>query len=515
MLIKYLVFFQLLKCCCAYKILYVSALPGKSHGILTEGYVRHLLEAGHEVTNLSPYPVKNPSKNLRNIDISENRKFIDMGVFNVDVIIDKKVDLQDNIAIMAVMDNLWINTVQLDVVQKLLNDPNEKFDVVVAEWLYSDLVSGLAAVFNCPLIWASSMDPHNILLSLIHEDLNPAYTFLSISVDYSFTFLDRTYRLMSLSRIWFNDWANRYKVSEDFRQLYGSIVAKKGRVLPDYADVRYNASLMLGNSDVITGDIIPLPQNYKHIGGYHIKDTAEPLSKELNEIFDNSSNGVIYFSLGSNLKSSSLPESIKRDLVKMFSELKETVIWKFEKSIPDLPINIHIIQWTPQQSVLAHPKCKLFITHGGLLSKLETLHAGKPIIGIPFFTDQYINTERAVVKGFGKRVNIGKNIANDLRIAIKQMLENQSYQRRAKELSEIFHDRILPPGKELVYWIEHVIRTNGAPHLRSIALNFSWYQKLYLDLLSVIILTLILLFLSVKYVSGLIFVRPHSKKKTH
>lgn len=55
---------------------------------------------------------------------------------------DKKVDLQDNIAIMAVMDNLWINTVQLDVVQKLLNDPNEKFDVVVAEWLYSDLVSG-------------------------------------------------------------------------------------------------------------------------------------------------------------------------------------------------------------------------------------------------------------------------------------------------------------------------------------------------------------------------------------
>lgn len=73
--------------------------------------------------------------------------------------------------------------------------------------------------------------------------------------------------------------ANRYKVSEDFRQLYGSIVAKKGRVLPDYADVRYNASLMLGNSDVITGDSIPLPENYKHIGGYHIKDTAEPLSK--------------------------------------------------------------------------------------------------------------------------------------------------------------------------------------------------------------------------------------------
>ncbi|CAH2095521.1 unnamed protein product [Euphydryas editha] len=513
MLLKYLSFLTLLKCCYAYKILYVSAVPSKSHGILTAGYVRHLLEAGHEVTNVSPFPVNNPSRNLRNIDISEIRKFIDMSVIDVDVIMNKKVDIQDQIASISITENLWKDTVKLDVMQKLMNDPREKFDVIVAEWLYSDLVSGLASVFNCPLIWASTMDPHSLVLSLIHENLNPAYTIHHTSVDYSFTFLDRIYQLMSTSRVWYYKWINANKESEVFKQLYGSIVAKKGRVLPPYDDVRYNASLMLGNSHVITGDSIALPQNYKHIGGYHIKDTVEPLPQNLKEIFDNSSNGVIYFSLGSNLKSSSLPESIKRDLVQMFSEFKETVIWKFEKSIPDLPQNVHIIPWIPQQSVLSHPKCKLFITHGGLLSKLEALHAGKPIIGIPFFADQYINVNRAVAKGFAKRINFGKNIPRELRIAIKEMLENYSYQNRAKELSKIFHDRILPPGKELVYWIEHVIRTNGAPHLRSIALNVSWYQKLYLDLLLVIILILTLLFVICKYIFTLIRIRLRSKRK--
>lgn len=70
---------------------------------------------------------------------------------------------------------------------------------------------------------------------------------------------------------------NADKRNEDFRQLYGSIVGKKGRVLPHYNNVKYNGSLMLSNSHILTGDSVALPQNFKHVGGFHIKDTAEPL----------------------------------------------------------------------------------------------------------------------------------------------------------------------------------------------------------------------------------------------
>lgn len=67
---------------------------------------------------------------------------------------------------------------------------------------------------------------------------------------------------------------------------------------------------------------------------------------------DNAKYGVIYFSLGSNLKSKDLPEHYKKNLLKMFGELKQTVIWKFEEALPKLPKNVHILQWAPQTSIL-------------------------------------------------------------------------------------------------------------------------------------------------------------------
>lgn len=89
----------------------------------------------------------------------------------------------------------------------------------------------------------------------------------------NFTLSKITYLKLSIFRV------NADIESEIFKQLYGSIVSKKGRILPDYDDVRYNGSLMLGNSHILTGDNIALPQNYKHVGGYHIKNTVEPLSQ--------------------------------------------------------------------------------------------------------------------------------------------------------------------------------------------------------------------------------------------
>lgn len=66
------------------------------------------------------------------------------------------------------------------------------------------------------------------------------------------------------------------------------------------------------------------------------------------------------------------------------------------------------------------------------------------------------------------------------------------YREKVKELSFIYHHRETKPGKTLVHWVEHVIQTNGAPHLQSPALHVPLYQKLYLDLLALIILGLMI-----------------------
>jgi glucuronosyltransferase len=74
--------------------------------------------------------------------------------------------------------------------------------------------------------------------------------------------------------------------------------------------------------------------------------------------------------------------------------------------------------------VSAHPNCVLFITHGGLLSITETIHFGKPIIGIPVFADQFTNMERAVKTGFAKKVVLSMSMADDLKLAINDIFTN-------------------------------------------------------------------------------------------
>nr|XP_034836239.1 UDP-glucuronosyltransferase 3A1-like [Maniola hyperantus] len=564
--------------CYGYRVLVVFPVPGKSHAILGEGYIRHLLAAGHEVTYITPVPVKEPPPRLRQVDVSENTKYLPVDeVFDIEKLMSKELDVQDYFLFQDVMQGLVYQTYQLPVIQRFLNDPKERYDVVVAEWLYSELSAGFSTVFNCPYIWASSMIPHTAVLSLIDTHVNPAYNVHHLSRHYTTSLWDRLvhwhfitkltyYRCLStvfncpyiwassmiphtavlslidthvnpaynvhhlsrhyttslwarlvhwhfITKLTYYRWlSNEY--NENFKNVFGAATIKRGNQLPHFDDLRYNGSLILGNSHLITGDSVALPENYKHIGGYHMKDVDVPLPKDLQKLMDESKNGVIYFSMGSMLKSSGIPDHIKRNLLNMFGELKQTVIWKLEQIIPDLPKNVHVITWAPQQSILAHPNCILFITHGGLLSIMETLHAGVPIIGMPFFADQYINSERAEARGFGMRMDFDENGPKNLRVAIKEMVEKPSYRQRAKEFSAIFKNNIATPGQQLAYWVEYVVKTKGAFHLRSPALKVSWYKTLHLDLVLVLLLGVILSLKLCKYLYRLVRIGGSHKKKT-
>lgn len=67
---------------------------------------------------------------------------------------------------------------------------------------------------------------------------------------------------------------------------------------------------------------------------------------------DESKYGVIYFSLGTMLRSSALPEGKIKELLDAFGTLKQTVIWKYENPLTDVPKNLHVVQWAPQPSIL-------------------------------------------------------------------------------------------------------------------------------------------------------------------
>ncbi|XP_057463818.1 anthocyanidin 3-O-galactosyltransferase F3GT1-like [Actinidia eriantha] len=100
-----------------------------------------------------------------------------------------------------------------------------------------------------------------------------------------------------------------------------------------------------------------------------------------------------------------------------------------------------IVPWAPQEQVLAHSSTGVFITHCGWNSVLETIAAGVPMIGQPFFGDHPINTWMVEsVWKIGVRVEDGMFTKSGTMRALELVL---SHERRKKLKEQIGHFREL------------------------------------------------------------------------
>nr|CAH7745285.1 unnamed protein product [Callosobruchus chinensis] len=140
---------------------------------------------------------------------------------------------------------------------------------------------------------------------------------------------------------------------------------------------------------------------------------------------DSSKKGVILFSLGTNVRSDKLKPEIKTAVLKALGKLDQTVIWKFETNLTGVPSNVIIRKWIPQTEILAHPKTVLFISHGGGLSTIEAAYYGVPVLGMPFFVDQFMNLVMMENKGIARQINIHTLTMDGLYNSIKEMLNNK------------------------------------------------------------------------------------------
>ena len=120
-----------------------------------------------------------------------------------------------------------------------------------------------------------------------------------------------------------------------------------------------------------------------------------------------------------------MPQEKVDILINTFSKLKHKVIWKWESDeLPNKPDNVLIGKWLPQDDILAHKNVKLFISHGGLGSIVESKYHGVPMIGIPIYGDQMKNVEVIVKDGWALSLDL-KNLTEEfLNEAIREILEN-------------------------------------------------------------------------------------------
>jgi glucuronosyltransferase len=242
-----------------------------------------------------------------------------------------------------------------------------------------------------------------------------------------------------------------------------------------------NVSLVFINHHFSSSSIRPLTANMIEIGGIHV-DKVKPLPKDIQEFLDSADEGVILFTMGSILNGINWPVEKREAFVRAFGKLKQKVLWKYENdTLPNNPGNIMIKSWIPQRDVLAHPNVKLFITHGGLLGATEAMVEGVPILGIPIYADQKMNVLTAENKGFGMLMEYEEISQKIIEENLKKILMNSEYYENAKLHSNRFNDRIKTPEETTVYWVEYVIRHQGAPHLTSPAHNLNYAQRNLID----------------------------------
>lgn len=135
-------------------------------------------------------------------------------------------------------------------------------------------------------------------------------------------------------------------------------------------------------------------------------------------------NGIVIFSLGTNARSDAIGKDKIQAIINTFRSFPDyTFIWKYEsKDLKNLPENVIIRAWLPQQDLMAHKNTILFITHGGTLGLQEAVWYGVPILGIPIFGDQFMNLNNLERKGAAKILQIENLREKTFKKAIKDVL---------------------------------------------------------------------------------------------
>ncbi|KAF5280449.1 hypothetical protein FQR65_LT03258 [Abscondita terminalis] len=457
-------------------ILGVFFVPSISHQTVFQPIWKELSLRGHKLTVLTPNPLNDSSlTNLTEIDLSFTYDIIKKA--NLQVLIHKDRAMTDITRdLFKIFSTIVEAQLKYEPVQALLRDESKTFDLVIVEYL-NPTFTALSAKYKCPLIGITSLGTftpgHDAVGNPSHPVLNPD-TLLPFTR--ALTFYDRLYS------VFFSTWI-RYEYHYNLMPEQDKVARKYiSNNIPYLGDIERNMSLLFLNVNPIIHDIRPNVPAVIALGKMHLQN-PKPLPKDLQQYLDEATEGVVYFSLGTNIRCSNLSLEIKEKITQALTQLPYKVLLKWEENnLPNQPKNVIVKEWFPQQDVLRHPNVKVFVTQGGLQSVEESINAEVPLVGMPFFGDQPWNIAKMVNLGIAKQVNSATFDAQTLKETITEVAQSPKFRNRVKEIASIASDVPMTGLEKAVWWVEYVIRHKGAKHLKSPAVDLPLYQYYLLDI---------------------------------
>nr|XP_045609040.1 UDP-glucosyltransferase 2-like [Procambarus clarkii] len=284
----------------------------------------------------------------------------------------------------------------------------------------------------------------------------------------------------------------------DYRFRYLPLVQKEISAhfpdLPPLQELERNSSLTFINTHFTLGAPLPLLPSQVEVAAMHCRP-GKLLPQELESwITGAGSAGVIYFALGSFIRGKNMPSQYRDLFLQAFRRLPQRVIWKYEEELENVPDNVMISNWLPQQDILAHHRVKVFITHGGMFSMLEAIYHATPLLVLPISNDQPRNAMFVTDAGVGLTLAWDALTVDILLHTLARLINHSKYKDNVLKMSAGLRDQPTSPRDLAVFWTEYVIRHRGAPHLRSPAAQLSWVEFLMLDVILLLLLALFIFY---------------------
>ncbi|KAF3422889.1 hypothetical protein E2986_00619 [Frieseomelitta varia] len=338
------------------KILAIFAHLGKSHFDVFEPLLVELARRGHDLTVISHFPrtekatAEEPLPTYKDISLLDEKigvfvNVVDLNSIDVFSILIPITDLYKLHSVSAITCEICLKNPEV----KRLVDSGEKFDLLFVESFNSNCFMALVHKFNAPFIQIST---HQLMTWAI-DDLG-----LSNEASYIPAMFTRLPRPMNFFQRMINAVTILFSTMV-FRTMFhwqDQSIANKyyGPGLPDLRSVSNNASFMFVNTHYSVHGAISFPPNVIEIGGIHISPKVKPLPANIKKFLDEAHEGVLYFNLGSMVKTASMPKDKLDVLIKVFASIPRKVIWKWEvNEIPKLSSNVLVQKWLPQYDILS------------------------------------------------------------------------------------------------------------------------------------------------------------------
>ncbi|XP_017479989.1 PREDICTED: UDP-glucuronosyltransferase 2B20-like [Rhagoletis zephyria] len=477
------------------RILAVYAHPASSHYQMHRVLISELVKHGHQVTMITAFT-------LEPLKLGSNyTEILIEPVYDYWKLLNKNSDTStvyemknDALSIFKMVEMMALETTEHALkqrkVQSIINATKTDgvYDLLLVEQLHQEAFLALAHIYKVPVV-SSLTFAKQLYMSQMFGIISP-WSYIPhglLPLTERMNFWERVYNTYNSYISLHNDFHLEFSYFPKMDALVKKYFGHLPILFPSISEMNRNLSATFINNYTPLASATPTMDNIINVGGLHINH-PKPLPADLQMFLDDAEQGVIYFSFGTQVHAKDMPLEKLNIFIEVFRQLKQRVLWKFENaSIPNLPANLMTRDWLPQNDILAHPNVRAFISHGGLFGTQEAVYHGVPVLGIPFLFDQHLNLKKAEFGGYAVVLDFHTLTRESLKRGLEQLLFNATYRDTSKRFSRIFRDRPMGPRETLLYWIDYVIRHNGARHLRAAGMDLKWYQFYLLDVAALVV----------------------------